>query len=119
MNSDRGRARKADPALLKAVARAHRWFDDLVTRRVSSMAEIGKREGLPKYYVSWLVRLAFLAPDIVEAIVPGNHPPELTAQALTRLMICPCPGRLRRLHSSSEGFASHLFSLGQEFDRLG
>src|ERR1700724_1920179 len=29
MNGDRGRAQKADPALLKAIARAHRWFDDL------------------------------------------------------------------------------------------
>jgi hypothetical protein len=46
------------------------------------MAEIGKRESLPKNYVSWLIRLAFLAPDIVEAIIQGNHPPELTAQTL-------------------------------------
>jgi site-specific DNA recombinase len=82
MNGDRGKAQKADPALLKAIARAHRWFDDLVTGRVASMAEIGKREGLPKNYVSWLIRLAFLAPDIVEAIIQGNHPPDLTAQTL-------------------------------------
>jgi site-specific DNA recombinase len=82
MNGDRDKARKADPALLKAIARAHRWFDDLVAGRVASMAEIGKREGLPKNYVSWLIRLAFLAPEIVEAIIQGNHPPELTAQTL-------------------------------------
>jgi site-specific DNA recombinase len=98
MNSNRGKAQNADPALLKAIARAHRWFDDLVTGRVSSMAEIGKREGLPKNYVSWLIRLAFLAPEIVEAIVQGNHPPELTAQALiTRRIDLPLQGisRLR------------------------
>jgi hypothetical protein len=82
VNGDRSKAQKADPALLKAIARAHRWFDDLVTGRVASMAEIGTREGLPKNYVSWLIRLAFLAPDIVEAIIQGNHPPELTAQTL-------------------------------------
>ena len=82
VNGDRSKAHKADPALLKAIARAHRWFDDLVTGRVASMAEIGTREGLPKNYVSWLIRLAFLAPDIVEAIIQGNHPPELTAQTL-------------------------------------
>ena len=50
--------------------------------RVNSMAEIGKREGLPKNYVSWLIRLAFLAPEIVEAIIQGNHPPDLTVQSL-------------------------------------
>jgi len=82
VNGDRSKAQKADPALLKAIARAHRWFDDLVTGRVASMAEIGTREGLPKNYVSWLIRLAFLAPNIVEAIIQGNHPPELTAQTL-------------------------------------
>jgi site-specific DNA recombinase len=81
-NRDRGKTRKADPALLKAIARAHRWFDDLVSGRVRSMAEIGKREGVPKNYVSWLIRLAFLAPEIVEAIIQGNHPPDLTAQTL-------------------------------------
>ena len=32
--------------------------------------------------MSWLIRLAFLAPEIVEAIVQGNHPRGLTAQAL-------------------------------------
>ena len=37
------KAQNVDPALLKAVARAHRWFDELVTGRVSSMVEIGKR----------------------------------------------------------------------------
>jgi site-specific DNA recombinase len=46
------------------------------------MAEIGKREGLSKNYVSWLIRLAFLAPEIVEAIIQGNQTPELTAQSL-------------------------------------
>jgi site-specific DNA recombinase len=82
MNSDRGKAQKTDPALLKAIARAHRWFDDLVAGRVNSMAEIGKREGVPKNYVSWLIRLAFLAPEIVEAIIRGDQPPDLTAQTL-------------------------------------
>jgi hypothetical protein len=33
VNGDRGKAQNADPALLKAIARAHRWFDDLVTGR--------------------------------------------------------------------------------------
>ena len=32
--------------------------------------------------MSWLILLAFLAPEIVEAIVQGNHPPNLTAQDL-------------------------------------
>jgi site-specific DNA recombinase len=44
---------------------------------------------LLKFHFRWnffgrdrLIRLAFLAPEIVEAIIQGNHPPELTAQTL-------------------------------------
>jgi site-specific DNA recombinase len=98
VNGDRGKAQKADPALLKAIARAHRWFDDLVTGRVASMAEIGKHEGLPKNYVSWLIRLAFLAPEIVEAIIQGNHPPDLTAQKLiTRRIDLPLQWQAQKI----------------------
>jgi hypothetical protein len=47
------------------------------------MVEIGKREGVGKRYVSRMIRLAFLAPTIVESIVEGRQPPELTAQFLS------------------------------------
>src|SRR5258707_9900927 len=71
---------KTDQSLLRAVARAHCWFDDLVSGR--SMVEIAKSNGVGKQYVSRLIRLAFLAPEMVERIVAGRQPPELTAQAL-------------------------------------
>ena len=71
---------KTDQSLLRAVARAHCWFDDLVSGR--SMVEIAKCNGVGKQYVSRLIRLAFLAPELVERIVAGRQPPELTAQAL-------------------------------------
>jgi site-specific DNA recombinase len=47
------------------------------------MLEIGKREGVVKRYVSRMIRLAFLAPAIVERIAEGRQPPELTAQFLS------------------------------------
>jgi site-specific DNA recombinase len=71
---------KTDQSLLRAVARAHCWFDDLVGGR--SMVEIAKRDGVGQQYISRLMRLAFLAPEMVERIVVGRQPPELTAQAL-------------------------------------
>ena len=73
---------KVEPALVKLVARAHCWFEDLVSGRAASMVEIGKREKIGKRHVSEIIRLAFLAPDIVEQIVNGVQPPELTAQTL-------------------------------------
>jgi hypothetical protein len=68
--------------LLKAVARAHCWFDDLISGRVASIAEIALREGVGKRYVSRLVRLGLLAPAIVDLIAEGRQAPELTAQSL-------------------------------------
>ena len=75
---------KADPALVKAITRAHRWFDDLLNGRASSLTEIAERENITRRYVSHLMPLAFLAPDIIEAIVTGNHPVELTAESLIK-----------------------------------
>ncbi len=75
-------SRRSDPALLKLIARAHCWFDDLATGRAASMVEIGKREKVGKRYVSRIIRLAFLAPEIVEQIVHGCQPPDFTAESL-------------------------------------
>ena len=60
--------RKPDVALLKAIARAHRWFEELSSARATSLAAIASREGVTDRYVARLIRLAFLAPKIVEAI---------------------------------------------------
>jgi site-specific DNA recombinase len=82
-------AATVDLPLLKAVARAHRWFDEISTGKASSLAEIAAREGLAVRYVGRLIRLAFLAPVIVESIVEGRQPTSLTAEALTRHIEMP------------------------------
>ena len=74
---------KVDSAILKAVARANRWFVELLSGRSSSLVEIGKAAGVGKRYVSRIIRLSFLAPSIIEEIARGQQPPELTAQALS------------------------------------
>jgi site-specific DNA recombinase len=84
INGNSKASQRTDPALLKLIARAHCWFDDLVSARAASMVEIGKREKLGKRYVSRVIRLAFLAPDIVEQIVKGRQPTELTAESLLK-----------------------------------
>jgi site-specific DNA recombinase len=75
---------RTDPALLKLIARAHCWFDNLVSGRAASMVDIGKQENVGKRYVRRIIRLAFLAPDIVEQIVKGCQAPELTAESLLK-----------------------------------
>jgi hypothetical protein len=73
---------RQDPVLLKAIARAFRWFEALATRQSRSVAELAKREGVNERYIRSLLHLAFLAPEVVEAIVHGDQPSELTTKAL-------------------------------------
>jgi hypothetical protein len=64
--------------LLKALARARRWQRLLEEGVYASVSEIGEAEGIDKGYVSRILRLALVAPEIVEAIVEGRadaHPP--------------------------------------------
>ena len=78
-----------DPILLKEIKRAHRCFAALVSGQVRSVAELATIEGISDRYVSSLLPLAFLAPDIVEAIAAGRQPPDLTAHRLIRTIDLP------------------------------
>jgi DNA invertase Pin-like site-specific DNA recombinase len=76
---------RCDPALIKAVARGRAWFEELATGRVRSLQELAKRDGISRRYIRRLVGLAFLSPQLVEAILQGGQSVELTATRLTEL----------------------------------
>jgi hypothetical protein len=67
-----------------AVPGGYAWFDDLVTGRANSVSEIAAREGLTPRYVSRLLDLAFLPPTLVEAILEGRQPADMTAEQLSK-----------------------------------
>jgi DNA invertase Pin-like site-specific DNA recombinase len=89
IEGNRAPAPRADSALLKAVARARQWSEDLLAGRAQSVVEIAERERVGSRYIRRLLRLAFLAPEIVEAIAAGDQPPELTAEALAERIDLP------------------------------
>jgi site-specific DNA recombinase len=74
---------RCDPALIKAIARGRTWFEELATGRVRSLQELAKRDGITRRYIRRLVGLAFLSPQLVEAILQGRQSGELTATRLT------------------------------------
>jgi DNA invertase Pin-like site-specific DNA recombinase len=82
-------ASRVDLPLLKAVARARRWSQDLIAGRVQSVDELAKRERIDARSVRRLTRLGFLSPRIVEAITEGLQPPDLTVIALARRIDLP------------------------------
>jgi hypothetical protein len=61
-----------DGTLVKALARAWRWQRLLDDGVYASVSDIGDAENISKSYVSRILRLALLAPDIVEAILAGS-----------------------------------------------
>ena len=71
-----------DGTLLGNVARGWSWFEEIKTG--VTMQAIAEREGVSQRRVAHLVDLAFLAPDIVQAIVDGRQPATLTSDRLIR-----------------------------------
>ena len=76
---------RCDPALIKTIARRRASFEELATGRARSLQELTKRDGISRRYIRRLVGVAFLSPELVEAILQGRQPVELTATRLTEL----------------------------------
>ena len=72
--------RRADSTLVKALARAFRWKRILESGEFATIAELAEREGIAPSYMTRVLRLTLLAPDIVEAIPDGKHGPEMTLE---------------------------------------
>jgi hypothetical protein len=73
-----------DGTLLKALARAWRWQRMLDEGVYTSVSEIGDAENISKSYVSRILRLALLAPDIVDAILTGSTDQGMMLEQLER-----------------------------------
>ena len=76
--------RRIDQALILALARARLWMRALRQAEFVDTAEIAQRFGLSDAHVRRLLRFAYLAPDIVEAIVDGRQPRILTVKLLLK-----------------------------------
>jgi hypothetical protein len=89
-----------DGTLVKALARAWRWQRQLDEGLYTSVTEISEAEDIGKSYVSRILRLALLAPDIVEAILAGRtdqgvmleqlEQPLPASWEVQRAMFAPC-----------------------------
>jgi hypothetical protein len=73
-----------DGTLVKALARAWRWQRMLDEGVYATVSEIGDAESISKSYVSRILRLALLAPDVVEAILAGRTDQGMMLEQLER-----------------------------------
>jgi hypothetical protein len=88
-------APRVDTALVKAVVRAHRWRQMLESGEYASSAELAKAEKVNDSYLSRILRLTLIAPDILEAILSGRQPRTLQLDDLLK----PLPAAWERQRS--------------------
>jgi site-specific DNA recombinase len=74
---------RVEPSLVKALAKAHEWYGWILTGEVTGATSIAQRTGLDETYVGKVLRCAFVAPDLVEAIMDGRQPRDLTFKKLS------------------------------------
>ncbi|MBS0318580.1 MAG: recombinase family protein [Proteobacteria bacterium] len=84
--TEAGSRRTPDATLIALLAKAHDWFGELTSGRIESVAALASKEQVSAGYATRLIHLALMAPDIVERIVRGEHPPQLTAAKLMQWM---------------------------------
>jgi hypothetical protein len=89
---------RAGFAMLKALARAHRWQHMLNDGRYASISEMAATEKLDRGYLGRILQLTLLAPDIVEAHLDGRQPSELGPPTLME----PFPLEWERQRASLE-----------------
>jgi hypothetical protein len=77
---------RPDETLIRALARAHRWNRMLEAGKCRSIAEIAEAEKIDRSFVSRLLDLTLLAPDIQEAILKGRQAKGLQLEELTGAM---------------------------------
>ena len=75
---------RIENALLKALARAHRWRRMIESGQYASITELAKAEGVNESYACRLLRLTLLAPAIVTTILNGRQDADLMLKQLLK-----------------------------------
>ena len=74
--------RKTDNTLVKAMARAFRWKQMLESGAFATVRDLATQEGIAPSYMTRVLRLTLLAPDIVEVVLDGRQEPDVTLAKL-------------------------------------
>ena len=83
------RSSSPNKRLVREIVQARQWFHDLTAGRAKGIADLAHKSKCNAAHVSRRISLAFMAPDIVENIISGTHPLELTPERLKKA--CPLP----------------------------
>jgi hypothetical protein len=97
VDSELGMPVKTVPALIKVITRVHQWPTKIVNGEFKGRHSIAQQTGIEERYAGRILNCAFLAPDIIEAILEGRQPADLTVQKLLRALPVEWAGQRKRL----------------------
>lgn len=105
VNAQGLRSAEPDQTLIRAVARARRWLSELLEGRYPTVTKLAAAYETDARYVARHLPLACLSPRIVEAILAGKQPPELTTWDLLNRIDLPLDwdAQARRLGFATAG----------------
>lgn len=96
-------SRTQDPHVLRAIARAWKWRRQLESGAVSTIQDIAAAERLSDRFVSRMMRLAFLAPEVLEHLVIRRAPPALSLNDLVTVAELPQAEQMETVFGASRG----------------
>jgi hypothetical protein len=115
---------QANPALVNVLAQGQRWLEQLMRGEVASLRSIAQSVGRSERHVSQVIHAAFVAPDLVEAVLQARQPTPLTQRQLMKRLPCDwseqrrmfvlAPGVPPRI-AASEGAAANRRCLAEIF----
>jgi len=94
--------RVQDPHVLRAIARAWNWRRRIERSEASTIADIASAEKVTDRYVSRMMRLAYLAPDVLEKLVIHRIPPALSLNDLMAVADMPWAEQMEAVFTTTE-----------------
>ena len=93
--------RAQDAHVLRAIARAWNWRRRLERGEASTIADIAKADNVSDRYVSRMVRLAYLAPDVLEKLLIHRIPPALSLNDLMAVAERPWAEQMEKVFGTA------------------
>ncbi|WP_374330187.1 hypothetical protein [Aestuariivirga sp.] len=90
-------SRAQDPHVLRAVARAWKWRRQLESGAVSTIQDIALAENVSDRFVGRMIRMAYLAPSVLEALVIARRPPAIAINDLNAVAEWPWDGQMQQV----------------------
>ncbi|MCV0351632.1 MAG: hypothetical protein K5863_16265 [Nitratireductor sp.] len=89
--------RSQDPHVLRAIARAWNWRRQLESGAASTIQDIAAAEKVSDRFVSRMMRLAYLSPEVLEHLVIRRVPPALSLNDLAAAADQPWAEQMERV----------------------